>query len=513
MPLIHTLSLACDEKAARLLRAAFSPIMETLQIEKPTRDKFLLTLSEVTTNLAKYPVPRPDTVRVELWRTRAHWRLKICDDGPPFHEMTQKTDPRLPDDTEMAESGRGLYILHQQFPDFSYVPNTNGDTKWNTLVLNTLLNPDVRQMPTAVVVDDDPVFLKVIEQYLKDVFSVTGFSDVESALNYLDINSADLVISDISMPGTDGYTFRRNLQKRGKTNTVPFIYLTGSTSDKNRDTAAELSIDGYLTKPVQKQALVSTIRRIMKRASDLRTSIGDRLDTEITEALRPGFSRTPIGYAVATAHEAASAGGGDLLIEHETEEGHLVVLADIMGHGEQAKFFAHAFSGYAYGAIRALGRGTSPATLLCELSTMFLEDRLLKHSFATAVALLLKPDGTVKVASAGHPPPFLMNGNTLTDIDVGGPLLGLMDNPGYSEVQFTMTTDQRLVLYTDGISEAERTIISDPEELLLQSPDEQTVATDQEIATGLLQHAQARSNYILADDATSVVLRKIDECD
>ena len=513
MPLIHTLSLACDEKAARLLRAAFSPVMDTLHIEKSTRDKFLLTLSEVVTNLAKYPVPRPDTVRVELWRTRAHWRLKINDNGPPFREMTEKTAPLLPDGTEMAESGRGLYILHQQFPDFSYVPNTNSDTKWNTLILNSLLNPEARQMPTAVVVDDDPVFLNLIDHYLRDAFSVAGFSDVESALDYLDNNSADLVISDISMPGTDGYMFRRNLQKRGKTDTVPFIYLTGSSSDKNHDTAAELSIDGYLTKPVKKQALISTIRRIMKRASDLRASIGDRLDTEITEALKPGFSKPPVGYAVATAHEAASAGGGDLLIEHEIEEGHLVVLADIMGHGEQAKFFAHVFSGYAYGAIRALGRGASPAALLRELSTMFLEDRLLKHSFATAVALLIRPNGAVTMASAGHPPPFLINGETLKDIDVGGPLLGLIDDPDYSEIQFTMTTDQRLVLYTDGISEAERSIITAPQELLQQSADELRSASDQEIATGLLQLAQARSNYILSDDATSVVLRKIDECD
>lgn len=508
MPLIHTLTLPCNEKAARIFRAAFSPVMDTLLFTRSDRDKYLLTLSEVVTNLAKYPVPKPEIVRIELWRSRRHWRLRIVDNGPPFVDLLEKPQASLPQDGVMSESGRGLYILHQQFPTFRYSSSIEENINWNSLELTSTLTPNASDLPTAVIVDDDPVFLKIIEEYLRETFSSTGFSNVEAALEYLDTNPVDLVISDINMPGTDGYMFRQKLQKRGGLDTVPFIYLTGSGSNDNRDKAAELSIDGFLTKPVKKQELISTIRRIMKRASDLRSSFGDRLDNEITNALRPGFSEHPNHYVVATAHEAASAGGGDLLIEQAIDGGHLIVLADIMGHGEQAKFFAHAFSGYAYGAIRALGRSTSPGALLSELSMMFLDDRVLKHSFATALALVLEPDGSVTMASAGHPPPFIIDSTKLTTSEVGGPLLGLMDTPIYEETRVKLLGNQRLVLFTDGISEAERSVVPSPADMMGQLIDDLPELSDQRLASGLLERAQARSNYILLDDATSVVIRK-----
>ncbi len=508
MAFIHALTLPCSEKAARHFRAAFSPILKTLPISKSNGDKFLTTLSEVVTNLVKYPDPLPTLIRLELRRTRAHWELTICDNGPRFSDLEAAPEPPMLDPLELAENGRGLYILHQQFPSFTYQSEQKNQETWNTLTLSIPLDAEERLMPTALVVDDDPVFLQVLSGYLRDTFSVQTFSKVSGALAYLEENAVDLVISDIHMPDTDGYVFRRKLQNLRKMDTVPFIYLTGSQSGEIRDKAADFSIDDYLTKPVQKKALVSSIRRIMKRAADLRSSIGDRLDDQITQALKPDITTQPTGYAIASANEAASAGGGDILIDHQLESGHLIILADIMGHGEQAKFFAHAFSGYSYGALRALGRTASPAILLSELSDMFLNDKLLKHSFATALALFLRPDGTVTIASSGHPPPFIIDGDQITEIDVGGPLLGLMEEPSYQEVHLSMQTNQRLVLYTDGVSEANRSMVCNPSHMISDFMDQLDVISDPHFANGLLESAQARNNYVLLDDATSVVIRK-----
>jgi len=509
MPLIHTVTLAPNEKAARNFRAAFSTVMNSAGLSDNESNKFLLAMSEVVTNLQKHTRPAPKHVRVTLHRLRAQWRLTIADDGPPFTGFREKAE--LASIADLNEDGRGLYLVHSQFPDFKYEPGTRSNENWNTLTLTLPFQSGSLDLPKAAIIDDDPVFLEVIKAYLEGSFSVICFQDANKALQDLSTNVVDLVISDIRMPGIDGYMFRRSLQNGGNMNTVPFIFITGADSPSNREMAAELSIDDYLTKPIDKQQLISTIRRVMKRAANLRDTIGDRLDVEITDALRPGFQNHPNGFQTAVAHEAATAGGGDILIERELEQGHLIIFADIMGHGEQAKFFAHAFTGYAYGAIRALSKNASPKVLLSELSDLFLSDRLLKNSFATALALMVYPDGKISFAAAGHPPPFILTQNGFINLEISGPLLGLMEEPEYTEIQHQLPINERLVLFTDGISEAGRTMITQPADLFDTSPTEMANWTDQKIADALLSFARSRSNYFLHDDATVIVIRKTND--
>jgi sigma-B regulation protein RsbU (phosphoserine phosphatase) len=506
MPLIHSFSHSPNDKAARYFRNALSPVLSKVGLNSDDSNKFLLAMSEAVTNVQKHACPPAELVSISFHRSRAQWRLEISDDGPPFFAFNDSAG--LENIENLSEGGRGLYLIQSQFPDFKYEPKTDSVKIWNTLTLSIPLQTSEYDRPKAAIIDDDPVFVDVISAYLKDTFLVVSFENATSALESLTDSPVDLVISDIRMPEMDGYTFRRKLKNSQTMETVPFIFLTGSDSPSNREQAANLSIDDYLTKPIDKHQLNSTIHRVMKRASDLKNSLGDRLDDEITEALHPHFSTHPIGYNTAISFEAASAGGGDILIEHKLDHGHLIILADIMGHGEQAKFFAHAFSGYVYGAMRALGRCASPKVILNELSDMFLTDRLLKRSFATALALILYPDGKISVAAAGHPPPFVMSANGLISINVSGPLLGLMDRPEYIETQFELATNDRLVLLTDGISEAGKTMVSHPGDFFESSAAEISDCGDQEISDKLLSYARAMSDYVLLDDATAVVVRK-----
>lgn len=508
MPLIHTLTLPAGTKAARKFRAAFKPAMQSVGMTEKQCDTFLLAMSEITTNLHKHADPIPELIRISLHKTRTQWQLSIADNGPPFHDFHNviETPVTLPD--ELLESGMGLYLVSKQFSEFKYTHDIDSGVTWNVLSFSLPLETDLNSTPSIIVVDDDPVFLSIIDSYLGERFNVLRFATAEEALTCLKNEHVDIVISDIKMPGMDGYLFRQKLQNLEGMDTVPFIFLTGEKAGIDRNEAAELSIDDYLTKPINKNQLISTVQRVMKRAEDLRNRIGDRLDTKITNALFPGFSQNPLGYEAVLTHEAATAGGGDILVEQSVGEAHLVILADIMGHGEQAKFFAHALTGYAYGSIKAMAADKTLTELMTDFSDLFLSDRLLMNSFATALALMLYPDGTVSIVSAGHPPPALLSSKSLIELDVGGPLLGLMEEPQFEEIKISMEPGDRLIMFTDGISEAGRSLIETPLDLFSSSIDIIESMSNQQLADDMLSNAQVQNNYHLQDDATAVVIRK-----
>ncbi len=507
MAIIHTHSLPPGPGAARQARAAFSPFLERLELAPDVRDGFLLAMSELVTNLSNHPVPLPESIRVTLSRTRGAWLLEIADNGPPFAAFESISNKNFELD-ELRECGMGIQLVRERFPDCRYLPAPEAADGWNHMELRRPIGTTLQCKPEVLVVDDDPVLLKVLDGYLRAEFTVVGLNSVDAALAHLERGSTALIISDIHMPGTNGYDFRRQIHKTSNTADIPFILLTGSNSDADLQTAVNLSIDDFLTKPVDKRQLIATIRRVLKRSIDVRNQIGDRLDAEITSALEPQFSEPPQGFSAATAFQAAAPGGGDLLIERRLEDGHLVVLADVMGHGEQAKFFAHALNGFVYGAVQGLSTRLSPGTLLNALSDLFHTDRVLSKSLATALVLVIDRRGGITMSAAGHPPPFLVHADRLETIDVGGPLLGLMKDAPYSEQQMQITSGERLVLYTDGVSEAGRNILDDPADLLGVSVEDALASSDEEIASGMIQAARWRSPSELEDDATVIVLRR-----
>jgi serine/threonine-protein kinase RsbW len=150
--------------------------------------------------------------------------------------------------------------------------------------------------------------------------------------------------------------------------------------------------------------------------------------------------------------QTAEAGGGDLLFHHRMETKTLIVLADLMGHGFQAKFYSHALAGYLSG-ILAVTKSLSPEVILSSLNKAFAEDAHFKKTIATAVALLISDDGHVQVSNAGQPKPLFIGSQTAEHLPTSGALLGLSLETVFQCHKFSINKGQRIFLYTDGLSE------------------------------------------------------------
>jgi hypothetical protein len=153
------------------------------------------------------------------------------------------------------------------------------------------------------------------------------------------------------------------------------------------------------------------------------------------------------GFSVRVEYRPAQTVGGDFFQTIAQPDGSLlVIIGDVSGKGISAAMLVAVL----VGAARARARQTSrPAAILAELNAQLI-GRSSGH-FATCIAANVSPDGTLRLANAGHIPPYL-NGRELA-IEPTLPL-GLAPDIEYTETTLQLAPDDRITLLTDGVAEA-----------------------------------------------------------
>ena len=101
-------------------------------------------------------------------------------------------------------------------------------------------------MAHILAIDDDEAMLILIRNTLtKDGHVVTGISRITETLGN-ELSSYDLILLDVMMPGTDGYTFCREI--RSFTD-CPILFLTAKSMEEDVDFGFSVGADDYITKP------------------------------------------------------------------------------------------------------------------------------------------------------------------------------------------------------------------------------------------------------------------------
>ena len=121
-----------------------------------------------------------------------------------------------------------------------------------------------------IVVDDDPDAAAMLHIILSDRGAIVRSArDVDAALALLDDGGADALISDIGMPGTDGYDLIRAVRSRERQHAgltrMPAIALTSFTREQDRDQALAAGFDAHCAKPLRPLNLVQQIRQLLDR--------------------------------------------------------------------------------------------------------------------------------------------------------------------------------------------------------------------------------------------------------
>lgn len=120
----------------------------------------------------------------------------------------------------------------------------------------------------VLIIDDEPQIIRALRAGLERTgYSVSAASSGEEGLNAAAEQPPDIVILDLAMPGTDGFSVCEELRKWSK---VPIIVLSVRDSEEDKIKALDLGADDYLTKPFGVGELLARMRAVVRRlaASD-----------------------------------------------------------------------------------------------------------------------------------------------------------------------------------------------------------------------------------------------------
>jgi DNA-binding response OmpR family regulator len=112
-----------------------------------------------------------------------------------------------------------------------------------------------------LVVDDEITICLLLENFLSEEYDVISFNDGINALEWLEGNLPDLIISDIEMPNMDGYEFLVQVRDRGFTKHTPIIMLSAKSESKERIKCYKLGAQDYLTKPFNPEELEELVKK------------------------------------------------------------------------------------------------------------------------------------------------------------------------------------------------------------------------------------------------------------
>ena len=121
----------------------------------------------------------------------------------------------------------------------------------------------------VLVVDDTSTSRMLIKDGLEEmgVRNIFFAHDGEQALQFMMATPAHLIISDLNMPKLDGLGLLKAIRGYAGTRKVPFIMLTGRTDKAVLESAIQLGVNNYLTKPFTVPALKKAMEAIVGRMS------------------------------------------------------------------------------------------------------------------------------------------------------------------------------------------------------------------------------------------------------
>ncbi len=137
-----------------------------------------------------------------------------------------------------------------------------------------------------LLVDDNRLILRVVSDFFKQrEWSVDSAQSVDAARAVLETSVPDAIVSDILMPGADGWTLFDEVRRRKETSAVPFVFLTTQSELPQRLRGFQSGADDYLTKPFEVEELHARVTRLVERGRMFRAAAAAADDSLLSGSL------------------------------------------------------------------------------------------------------------------------------------------------------------------------------------------------------------------------------------
>ena len=121
----------------------------------------------------------------------------------------------------------------------------------------------------VLIAEDDPGVQRFVAKGLKEqAYAVDAVATGPEALEQAEINSYDIIILDVMLPGLSGFEVCRRLREAGLK--IPVLMLTARDAVEDRIAGLDHGADDYLTKPFEFRELLARLRALLRRPSELK---------------------------------------------------------------------------------------------------------------------------------------------------------------------------------------------------------------------------------------------------
>ena len=393
-----------------------------------------------------------------------------------------------------------------------------------------------------LVVDDQEANVRLLEGMLR----IAGYTSVESAMDPREVcelhrkNRYSLILLDLQMPGMDGFQVMDGLKEIEEDGYLPVLVITVEPAHKLR--ALEAGAKDFVSKPFDLAELLARVHNILEvRLLHLETknyskvleetvreleasrevirlkTLEERkkseqelaLAQETQESLLPRSLPQVENLRIHAFNTPTRYVGGDFYDFLQLDSGDWMgVLADVSGKGMSAALL----SSMVLGALSMEFHSRTQPQEVLERVNRLLCEKSLPYQFVTLFLFVLNPQGMGQFISAGHTPAYLFHSATgkIEELGSNANVLGLFDDASYESSVFRLDKGDILVVYSDGLTDAEN-----PqgemfgEERLLKLIRQEAPSGSQAIEQRLLKAIEAFTQGLpQTDDITFVVIEK-----
>ena len=254
--------------------------------------------------------PDGGSIHIDISREEESAKLVVSDTGAGiseadkphvFEKFYMSKDKKL--NRHIASTGLGLFIvgdyvnmlggkvqLSDNVPHGTVItitlPLKQHDEVWmemedDTESLNLKGTADLDEhCPTLLLVEDNHDLLSYMGTILGKQYRIMKATDGQQALNMLEQEQADIIISDVMMEGMDGLELCRRVKADINLSHIPFILLTAKTLAEDELEGLRMGADDYITKPFHMDVLRQRISRVLKRRQESHAQLRESLDLE-----------------------------------------------------------------------------------------------------------------------------------------------------------------------------------------------------------------------------------------
>ena len=369
--------------------------------------------------------------------------------------------------------------------------------------------------PRVLIADDQSDLLDALRLLLKgEGIHMEAVTSPEAVVQAIEGNRFDLLLMDLNYTG-DTTSGREGIDLLARVQAVdsllPIVVMTGWGSVDLAVEAMRRGVRDFVQKPWDNDTLVATLRSEIDAGRARRTQ-QQLQDRELSEARRIQQKLLPAalpqvdGWNIAASWQPAAGVGGDCYDALSFGEGRLAIsIADVVGKGIPAALLMSNLQA----AVRAFASdGVAPADL-CQQVNRILCGNIAEGRFISFFYSVVDTSTrTLTYANAGHYPAIVVRaGGEVERLTQGGPVLGVFSEGTYEEGSVQVAPGDRIILFTDGITEARNADDEEfGEERLIAAAVEHRSQDAKSLERSLFQAVSAFTDGTYQDDATLIVM-------